>query len=878
MVLVRIALRAVAVASGSVAVGVATNQVLNGGTWNLRWLVGALVLAALAEGLAEYLAARDAAAGSRVLPRPTLWPGLGAQDGKPLLLRDVRLRELGVHASRFSADGDSPYIPRQADGLLAAALTGNEKRLVIVEGPRLAGTTRTLAEATLAHLPDHLAAAFVDDPRVSLADMIAQASQWVADTEEASGAVVWLERLSPERYTEVACFAVETVPSGVMILATCDSAEREDMRLSEQVCTLSAQQYAARIEVGIVTGQERSALLGEDCYAVLRPMLGEGQDLFLGRLMVVWEPLRTALTRGRTEQSADRVALLHAVTDWDRARVPRLLTADVLGHLYRAYRREMTGVPVSTLGYSEALQWATAPPSPDHPRLVDQQAVPGGQRYAAHPLLAIIADDPDEDASWPVSNVLWSYADSYLEGEQRRDAGYSALARGARHAAARLLSHDDTTVDLDAFGRLGLLFYENAEWADSRKWWQKAVSTGHGDHVPETMINLAVLEGLQGNPEKARDWYLKAIKLGQPDSAPWAMYGLGALEADQGNSDEARRWYRQAIETEHPEHAPKAMVNLAVLEGRLGNPEEAQRRYRQAIETRHSEQWPKAVFGLGLLAMETGNRGSARRHFHQTIETGHPDYGPSAMASLGVLAEEQGNLGQARRWYGRAIATGHPEHAPKAKLNLAVLEATTGNTERARGLYEQVIKSGQPEALPKALFALGNLEDGQGNVSQARSWFRQAIGMGQPDTAPTAMINLANLEGRQGNLTEARRLYQQAIGTGHRDAAPKAMLNLGSLEAQVGNLARARYWYQQAAATSHTDVASSATLELRNLDQADKERQRAQAFGQYGYLAYADPTLMKQGKHLPEAPESSNLDHHPEPDGNIGPDHDQHYE
>jgi TPR repeat protein len=140
------------------------------------------------------------------------------------------------------------------------------------------------------------------------------------------------------------------------------------------------------------------------------------------------------------------------------------------------------------------------------------------------------------------------------------------------------------------------------------------------------------------------------------------------------------------------------------------------------------------------------------------------------------------------------------------------------------------------------------------------------------------MTNLANLEGRQGNLAEARRLYQQAIGTGHLDAAPKAMLNLGSLEAQLGNLARARYWYQQAAATSHTDVASSAALELRNLDQVDKERQRAQAFGQYSYLAYADPALMKKGNHLPDALESSNLDHHPEPDGNTGSDQNQHYE
>jgi tetratricopeptide (TPR) repeat protein len=773
-----------------------------------------------------------------------------------------------VHASRFSVDGDSPYIQRQADALLAAALTENEKRLVIVEGPRLAGTTRTLAAAALAHLPDHLVAAFVDDPRIPLTDMIDQASRWADDVEEAAGVVVWFERLSPERFTEVACFPLETLPSGVLVLATFDSAEREGLRVAEQVSTLSAQQYATRIEVGAITGQERADLLAEDCYAVLRPILEGGQDAFLGRLMIAWEPLRAALTCGRTEQSDDQVALLRAITDWGRARVPRLLTADILSYLYRAYRRETAGTPddpVSMSGYSEALQWATAPPSSDHPRLVDEQAVPGGQGYFAYPLLAVIADDPGEDASWPVSNVLWTYADTYLDGEQRRDVGYCALARGARHAAARLLDHDDIAVDPDAYGQLGLLFYANAEWADSRKWWQKAVSADHGDHIAGTMINLAVLEGRQGNPEQARHWYQQVIKIGHPDTAPWAMYNLGALEEKQGHPEQARHWYRQAIETRHPNYAPISMVNLAVLEGLQGNPEEARHWYGQAIQSGHPEQAPKAVFGLGLLDMETGNQKRARRYFHQTIKTGHPDYGPSAMASLGVLAEDERDLGQARRWYRKAIETGHLEHAPKAMLNLAVLEAAMGNVEQARDLYEQVIESGQPEATPRALFALGNLEDQQGDPNRARSWYRRAIAMGQPDTVATAMTNLGNLEGRQGNLGEARRLYQQAIETRHPDAAPKAMMNLGSLEAQIGNLSQARHWYQKAAATSHTDIASSANQELRALDQADNEQQRARAFGLYGYLAYADPALMKQDNRPPGTLEPNKPDHKLDP-------------
>ena len=54
-------LRAVVVGLAAVAVGVATNQVLNGGRWDLPWLAGAIVLAALAEGVNLLLEARGRA-------------------------------------------------------------------------------------------------------------------------------------------------------------------------------------------------------------------------------------------------------------------------------------------------------------------------------------------------------------------------------------------------------------------------------------------------------------------------------------------------------------------------------------------------------------------------------------------------------------------------------------------------------------------------------------------------------------------------------------------------------------------------------------------------------------------------------------------------
>ena len=55
MRLVRRCLRVVAAGAGVVAVGVAVNQVLNGGRWNPRWLVAAVVLAVLSEGFDLWL-------------------------------------------------------------------------------------------------------------------------------------------------------------------------------------------------------------------------------------------------------------------------------------------------------------------------------------------------------------------------------------------------------------------------------------------------------------------------------------------------------------------------------------------------------------------------------------------------------------------------------------------------------------------------------------------------------------------------------------------------------------------------------------------------------------------------------------------------------
>lgn len=72
------------------------------------------------------------------------------------------------------------------------------------------------------------------------------------------------------------------------------------------------------------------------------------------------------------------------------------------------------------------------------------------------------------------------------------------------------------------------------------------------------------------------------------------------------------------------------------------------------------------------------------------------------------------------------------------------------------------------------------------------------------------------------------------------------MCNLADLENKQGNHGQARHWYQKAISTGHPRAANQAQHKLGVLDRGETDRQRAEHFGRYGYLAYADPALLKE--------------------------------
>jgi TPR repeat protein len=819
-----------------VVLGITTNQVLNNSVWSWAWFTAAVACAGATVAVSRRMAALD---------QP--WPVLRLVDenGCPPMLREVTPRQLGVHPSRFGVDGNSPYIERDDDEVLARVLREGHQRLVVVQGPRLAGTTSTLVQAAQTYLPGHRVLVFADDPRFSLAQMVAEGRRWAV---EGQGAVLWLDDLNASRLGQLDHPLLDSLPTGLWILATVHDKYLKGFRVPEHVTQL-LEEESARVSVGAISAREQDAIRGEVVYADLRAVLNNTDEWLMGRLMVALDQVQDVLVPGIDEESVDRIALLRVVIDWYRLAMPTPLARSVLKDLYARYLREAAGssgdTPISAARFERTLKWATTGNSRERPQLVDRKETGRTSWYAPNPLLTVIADDTGQPGAWPVGEALWVYADQNLKEDQRRDIGYTALDRGAYPQAWRLLSHDDTHVEAVALHRVAQWLQESGEIDAARLFYGKVIATGQQDQAVAAMVNLGTLEAKHGDVAEAHRWLNKAAATGHPNLAPTAMVNLGTLELEQGDVAEARRWWRDAAATGHPDLAPTAMVSLGTLESEQGDVAEARRWLNKAAATGHPEQAPKAIFSMGMLEAERGNAEAARRWLRKAVATGHPEQAPKAMLELGLIDSRNGNLGSARRWWRDAVATGHPDMAPRAMGNLGVVEYQSGNMDEARRWWREAAATSDPEDAPKAMVLLGVLEAQQDNAADARRWLNQAIATGHPDHASAAMVDLGVLESTLHNVDMAHRWLEKAIATGHPDHAPAAMVNLAVLEMRMGNLEEARRWLGMAIASGQPEAKTRAERELRELDRHAEDLRQAGHFAQYDWQAHADPRLMK---------------------------------
>jgi tetratricopeptide (TPR) repeat protein len=768
----------------------------------------------------------------------------------------VTLAELGVQESRFSGREQFRYIPREKDRDIADALQEGDRRLVIVRGPRLAGTTRALTHAAQVILPDHRVVAFTVDQRLSMAEMVQQAAQWACDWP---GAVLWLDPLSTGQLEQIDQALLDALPDGLWVLATLHTEDSTVYHAPAHVMQ-TLDERAALVTLGTLTSGERAALRAEEAYRDLASALDDGSDVLMGRLMVALDQIRDALAPGADETSSDRTSLLHAATDWWRIGMPGLLTRDALAAIYKHYRRTAAGLgpdaAVSTLGFDRALTWATSEADPGRPQLVDVQTVTGGVQYVPHPLLDVVADE--HGTGWTIADALWAYAERTVRGSARIRIGYAALDYAAfAHARNLLGGFQPAQVSPNALLAIAGWLDTTGDARAAHSWYAKVIATADADDAPQAMYRLGHLEGDLGNPSDARRWYERAIETKHPNVAPMAMTNLGTLEKQQGNEAEARRLWKQAIRTGHADAGPRAMVNLATLAMEQQDLREARRRWEQAISTGHPDMSPESSYNLGILEERLGDYKQARRRWEQAIGTGHPNMSPRAMLALAQFESEQGNVPKALRWYEKAIDSEHPDVAPQAMYGLGLLERELRNDPEARRWYDEAIKTKHPDAAPKAMTNLGILESQQGNGLEARRLWEQAIRTGHAEAASKAKIGIATMESDQGNISEARRLLAEAAKAGLPEVTASVMLNLGILDVRHGNLAAARRSWEQLISTGIMPHAQIAKQYLGEMNRQQDEQHRAEQFTKYGWQVYADEDLMtskpsadseKQGK------------------------------
>ncbi len=787
-----------------VAVGVATNQILNDGKWaDLAWwwLAADLALAAVAAVVTHLATVLRIPAALE----PVLWGTVAGSGGRPKTFGELTPRDLGVRRNRYGAEGESFYIPRDIDDDLDAALTDGDRRVVIVEGERLAGTTSTLAQAAQCQLPGHRVAAF-DNPDLPLRRLIDHAARWAAP---GPGVVLWLDGtdLTPELLTQLTQVRAAALPDGLWILATLDTEVRKAADLAEhQVKHL--EQHTVHRTLGLLSRTEVEEITAQKLYAGLRTVLREDRRRLMGRLMVTWDDLRELLDENGPILT-ERLAVVRAATDWERLRLQDLrdLNRDVLNHLYRGYYAELTGqatdADIVVRDRDQALRWAIR--RRDGLRVLRKKTGRRGTRYEPHPLLTVMAEDAVDGR--PIAEALWTYADRFFDGEQRRTIGYTALARDAHAAAYRLLNHPDSAPDPARTIQVAAWLRRTGQPDIADSWYRRALTT---DHAPAAMNGLGRLAFDRGRLDDAQDWFEQALATEHPDQAPAAMNHLGELFRLQGQSQAARTWFEQARATRHPDHELRAMIGLGNLHELRGDAAEARKLFERVSASEHTDHAPHAMHRLALQFFRAGKLEQARRMSQDVLATRHPDHAPYAMNSLGETALVQGERARAQEWLERALATRHPDEAPWAMVWLGLLARTSGHAEEAQRWWKRVLATGHPDAVPTATNGLGLLAHGRGDLTEARDWWERALATHHPEQAPFAMNGLGFLAHGRGDLTEARDWYERALATHHPRQAPSAMNRLGEIAREGGDLTEARDWHKRALATRHPLEAPSA--------------------------------------------------------------------
>jgi streptogramin lyase/nitroreductase len=554
-----------------------------------------------------------------ILEAPVAWRGYRAAEQKELAdllsgnvcrAADARAVEYGIDPEVLPHGQAWHYVHRDFEhelrGAIGAALSGEGSRLVMLCGERKSGKTRAALQMLKC---DELRQAWLVVPRdgASVEALLRPG----ALPRHLTPLIVWLDGL--ERFASVdatglheGTFRNMQCDRPIALLATAGERRLGDTtgELIDPVEQLEGLAVCIDVPVKLTPNELASA---ERAY--MRGVVGEIEQMGLGRRMVAMHELRDRLTRSYA-RCREGLAVTRAAIDWRRAGVRRPLSADQLDLLYRHYLPD--DLDPSDELFAAGLKWARES-LPNTKIALLRKPTDGSDGYEPYGLAVEVAEQ-----EWPA-----------LEEATVRRIGGLAKPEDCFQMAGIASDAGNTAL---ALGLLGIA--ERAE--DSRLAATSAFNTG---------VLLARCDDLDG----ARDAYRRADAAGGMRGA----YNLGQLLRHRGELGEAESAYRRADERGSAEGA----VNLGALLEQRGELAAAEAAYRRAQErgSRMGERnlgrlltglvvCALAVFGCSMLsnrASAAGLPGSIEEFPIETIYEG--SLGAIATGPEGSVWVDQGS-------------------------------------------------------------------------------------------------------------------------------------------------------------------------------------------------------------------------------------------
>jgi tetratricopeptide (TPR) repeat protein len=694
------------------------------------WLASCSVLIAGAAAVL-WLTVREHAAATRQRRGDLLERLVTVHGDRVPRLADLTAYDLGTDPEAFGAEGPTPYLPREKDDELDAAIArarrATEPRMVILRGPSKSGKSRALFESAMRDVVLREGFVLVPRDRDALAELLDDGPP----VSRNGHITLWLDDL--ERFVSAGNGGMQSGTFDllrawqrpVLVVATAGGKGAE--LLGDGLSVPIRQLYVhPRVTVVSLSSEltTAEAVRVHDRYEpdVAQQIVAHG----IGEYLVAAPELARKLDDERHSPGDDPcpegAAVVWAAIDWARSGMTGSIPDALLRNLWPLYLR---GIPPTDERFERGLEWALRP---------------------VYRSVALVYETSSYEAyDWIVAHAN------------------SRLTRQVNSRAWELMMRE---ADPDAAFEFAVAAYQKGAADECRRAFERGTESEDARVAANSSFNLGYVLAERGDLDGARAAYQAALDSGEPEPAAMAGVNLGILLQDRGDLDAAAAAYRAAVECRIAPHSGTAALNLGLLLSRAGDEPGACAAYKIAAAEQDSTLASRAEFMLGSL-LQTSRPAEAAEAFGRAAQLGDPEIASAAAYlrdslttaearrdvprldadfTLAVRLEEEGDVTGARQAYGRVIASRDSELAPAAAFSLAVLLGKHGDAAAARSAYEIAIESGHPRIAPAATFGLGRLLARQGDVAAARAALERAAAAEQEDIATAAAASLAELD------------------------------------------------------------------------------------------------------------------------------------